>query len=29
MYLEWRIMLPANLILLMLSGLFVAQGWAG
>ncbi|WP_417912857.1 NADH-quinone oxidoreductase subunit NuoH [Candidatus Electronema sp. TJ] len=29
MYLEWRIMLPASLILLMLSGLFVAQGWVG
>ncbi len=29
MHLEWRIMLPVNLLLLMLSGLFVAQGWAG
>lgn len=29
MYLEWRLMLPANLVLLMLTGLFMAQGWAG
>lgn len=27
MYLEWKMMLPVNLILLMLGGLFMALGW--
>ena len=27
MYLEWKMLLPANLVLLMLGGLFLAMGW--
>lgn len=27
MYLEWKMLLPANLVLLMLAGLFMAMGW--
>ncbi|XOF35470.1 MAG: NADH-quinone oxidoreductase subunit NuoH [Candidatus Electrothrix sp. YB6] len=29
MYLEWKMMLPFNLLLLMLGAVFVIQGWAG
>ncbi len=29
MYLEWKMMLPMNLILLMLGTIFLIQGWAG
>ena len=27
MYLEWKMLLPANLVLLMLGGFFLAMGW--
>ncbi len=27
MYLEWKMLLPANLVLLMLGGIFLAMGW--
>ncbi|MEN8189298.1 MAG: NADH-quinone oxidoreductase subunit NuoH [Thermodesulfobacteriota bacterium] len=27
MYLEWKMLLPANLLLLMLAGIFMAMGW--
>ena len=27
MYLEWKMLLPANLVLLMLAGFFLAMGW--
>ena len=27
MYLEWKLLLPANLVLLMLGGFFLAMGW--
>ena len=27
MYLEWKILLPGNLLLLLLGGIFVFMGW--